>query len=92
MHGMIMRDLYGNGVWKVFVPVAPKNMRVIKQQHSWVWDVFEHDAVCLNTGVWLSAELDLETPPHYMDTEERIVVFHDTFDLTSLMSSLDLCS
>ena len=85
-----MKDVYGRGIWWVFVPTSPCD------GHVWMWDEYEQDAVCMKTGAWLKTELGLDSP-RYIDVEDRCVVFaedanspYDVDEIASMIAAMKM--
>lgn len=81
MPSIVMRDVYGQGIWHVYVPTD------LPPDTSWLWDPYETNSVCIETGEWLCEKLCLD-PPTFIDANERIVVF--TENVVSLLDALSL--
>lgn len=76
-----MKDLYGRGVWWIFVPIKPEN------DNTWLWDSCENDAVCVQSGEWLTTKMGIP-PPNYVNHEERCVLFSSDEDQPCSISEL----
>lgn len=94
MPSVIMQDVYGRGIWHIHIPSQIYDNLQVTEKQTWMYDCYEHDAICQETGQWLCDVARLP-PPIYTDEEERIVVWAmqeaAPCEIACLLDALKIC-